>query len=68
MAFPINYKINGSSTKDTIWRPSDSSYQTNIFNQLEIINPAETQQEILHSTVVNTTVNMTIDNFDQKSE
>lgn len=41
-----NYRINESSTGDLVWRPSDSSYKTHIFNQLEIIN-TETDKETL---------------------
>ena len=62
MTIPINYKTRDSRTRDVIWRPSDSSYQTNIFNQLEIIDPSEAGQKILHSTLVNTTIDMAVDN------
>ena len=63
-AILINYKINSSNTEDVVWRPSDSSCQTNIFNQLEIINPAEFGQEIFHSNVIDTTVDTTIESSD----
>ncbi len=67
MAILINYRMSGSSTGDAIWRPSNSSYRTNIFNQLEIIDPSEAGQDILHSTVINTTVDMVVDNSDTNS-
>ena len=55
----INYKMDGSNTGDLVWKPSDSSCQTNIFNQFEIIDPSKASQDILHSAVIDTAVDAT---------
>ena len=36
-----SYRINESSTGDAIWRPSESSHECSLFNQLEVINSLE---------------------------
>ncbi len=55
-----NYRINESSTGDLIWRPSDSSYKTHIFNQLEIVT-TETDKETL-PIVIDQTIDLTYNN------
>ena len=58
----INYKVSGSRTGDSVWRASDSSRRTNIFNQLEIINPSPRKGENgRYSPVVNTLVNTLVE-------
>ena len=58
----INYKISGSRTDDSVWRASGSSRESNIFNQLEIINPSlGIGEKGRYSPVVNTLVDTLVD-------
>ena len=57
----INYRVGGSRTGDSVWMASNSSRGTNIFNQLEIINPSPRMGEKgRYSPVVNTLVETVI--------
>lgn len=59
----INYSLNESNTAQSIWKPSDSSFNNYIYNQLEI-NSLE--KKIEHSNVI--TQEIKIDTTLQKSQ